>query len=62
MTEYVATWERDWERKVEESGRTTRKAIAKSMYDDGVPLDFISRHTGLSAKQIKELVQAQRPH
>ncbi len=61
MAEYVATWERDWERKVEEAEKraflNTKMRIAKVMLERGLSLVQISEITRRPLKDIEELAE-----
>ena len=40
---------------LEEGAKTERIAIAKNLLKDGIPIEVVSKNTGLSVEELKEL-------
>ena len=55
ISEYRSAREAGWEQGREEGREESRRKIAKTMKDNLSPVEFISKCTGLSAKEIEDL-------
>jgi predicted transposase/invertase (TIGR01784 family) len=58
---YLASWERSAKREGKREGRKegmeeNAKETAKRMLEDGLPIETISKYTGLTEKEVKELI------
>ena len=54
---YLASWERSAKREGKKEGmEENAKETAKRMLEDGLPIETISKYTGLTEKEVKELI------